>query len=113
MLHACIYKYPFVTCLSLFRYHHRGNYCWEKLCSAEYRELYALGSVHNDLYLIGGQMKHKNRYIITNCVDKYLAENESWRSVSPLPLPLACHAVVTLNNKLYVMGGWTPQVGRG
>ncbi|CAI9621182.1 unnamed protein product, partial [Staurois parvus] len=92
------------------RYHNRGSYCWEKLCSAEYRELYALGSVHSDLYLIGGQMKHKNRYIVTNCVDKYLTENESWRSVSPLPLPLACHAGVTLNNKLYVMGGWTPQI---
>ncbi|XP_018409420.1 PREDICTED: kelch repeat and BTB domain-containing protein 12 [Nanorana parkeri] len=95
--------------VELCRYHNRGSYCWEKLCSAEYRELYALGSVHNDLYLIGGQMKHKKRYVVTNCVDKYLAENESWRSVSPLPLPLACHAVVTLNNKLYVMGGWTPQ----
>ncbi|XP_040214906.1 kelch repeat and BTB domain-containing protein 12 [Rana temporaria] len=96
--------------VELCRYHNRGSYCWEKLCGAEYRELYALGSVHNDLYLIGGQMKHKNRYVVTNCVDKYLAESESWRSVSPLPLPLACHAVVTLNHKLYVMGGWTPQI---
>ncbi|KAM9327128.1 kelch repeat and BTB domain-containing protein 12 [Gastrophryne carolinensis] len=95
--------------IELCRYHNRGSYCWEKLCSAEYRELYALGSVHNDLYLIGGQMKLKNQYVITNSVDKYVTEKESWRSMSPLPIPLACHAVVTLNNKLYVMGGWTPQ----
>ncbi|XP_068107631.1 kelch repeat and BTB domain-containing protein 12 [Hyperolius riggenbachi] len=95
--------------VELCRYHDRGNYCWEKLCSAEYRELYALGSVHNELYLIGGQMKLKNQYMVTNCVDKYVVEKEQWRSVAPLPLPLACHAVVTLNSKLYVMGGWTPQ----
>ncbi|XP_071984049.1 kelch repeat and BTB domain-containing protein 12 [Engystomops pustulosus] len=97
------------TCIEICRYHNRGNYCWEKLCTAEYRELYALGTVQNDLYLIGGQMKLKNQYVITNCVEKYFADKGTWRSVAPLPLPLACHAVVTLNNKLYVMGGWTPQ----
>ncbi|XP_075039729.1 kelch repeat and BTB domain-containing protein 12 [Mixophyes fleayi] len=97
-------------CVEICRYHNRRNYCWEKLCSAEYRELYTMGSVHNDLYLIGGQMKLKNQYVITNCVDKYFVDNDSWRSVSPLPFPLACHVSVTLNNKLYVMGGWTPQM---
>ncbi|XP_069822841.1 kelch repeat and BTB domain-containing protein 12 [Dendropsophus ebraccatus] len=96
--------------IEICRYHNRGNCCWEKLCTAEYRELYALGTVTNDLYLIGGQMKLKNQYIITNCVDKYLADKDTWRSVAPLPIPLASHAVVTLNNKLYVMGGWTLQM---
>ncbi|XP_063797246.1 kelch repeat and BTB domain-containing protein 12 isoform X2 [Pseudophryne corroboree] len=98
--------------VEICRYHNRGNYCWEKVCSAEYRELYALGSVYNDIYLIGGQMKLKNQYVITNCVEKYLADNDSWRSVSPLPFPLACHASVALKNKFYVMGGWTPQTER-
>lgn len=57
-------------------------------------------------------MKVKNQYLITNCVDKYSVERDSWRRMSPLPLQLACHAVVTVNNKLYVIGGWTPQVKR-
>lgn len=55
-------------------------------------------------------MKIKNQYLITNCVDKYSVEQDNWKTVSPLPLQLACHAVVTVNNKLYVIGGWTPQV---
>lgn len=55
-------------------------------------------------------MKIKNQYLITNYVDKYSAERDSWKRVAPLPLQLACHAVVTVNNKLYVIGGWTPQV---
>lgn len=55
-------------------------------------------------------MKIKHQYLITNCVDKYSVERDNWKRVSPLPLPLACHAVVTVNNKLYVIGGWTPQV---
>ncbi|KAG8432335.1 hypothetical protein GDO86_016831 [Hymenochirus boettgeri] len=96
--------------VEICRYHNRGSSCWESLCSAEYRELYALGSVRNNLYLIGGQMKYKNQYVITNCVERFTVDNESWRNVSPLPIPLACHSAVTLNNKLFVMGGWTPQV---
>lgn len=101
-----------VLSLSLLtcRYHDRGNRFWEKLCTAEFRELYALGSIHNDLYVIGGQMKVKNQYLITNCVDKYSVDQDNWKRVSPLPLQLACHAVVSVNNKLYVIGGWTPQV---
>ncbi|XP_069062356.1 kelch repeat and BTB domain-containing protein 12 [Pleurodeles waltl] len=96
--------------VEICRYHQRGHYVWEKLSSAEFRELYALGCVHNDLYLIGGQMKMKNCYLITNCVEKYSREEDKWRGVAPLPIALACHAVVTLNNKLYVMGGWSPQM---
>uniref|UniRef100_A0A8B9X6M3 Kelch repeat and BTB domain containing 12 n=1 Tax=Bos mutus grunniens TaxID=30521 RepID=A0A8B9X6M3_BOSMU len=96
--------------IEIYRYHDRGNQFWEKLCTAEFRELYALGAVHNDLYVIGGQMKVKNQYLITNCVDKYSVERDTWKRVSPLPLQLACHAVATVNNKLYVIGGWTPQM---
>ncbi|XP_053768547.1 kelch repeat and BTB domain-containing protein 12 isoform X3 [Desmodus rotundus] len=96
--------------VEIYRYHDRGNQFWEKLCTAEFRELYALGSVHDDLYVIGGQMKIKNQYLITNCVDKYSVDQDNWKRVSPLPLQLACHAVVTVNNKLYVIGGWTPQM---
>lgn len=99
-----------VLSLLIHRYHDRGNQFWEKLCTTEFRELYALGSVHNDLYVIGGQMKIKHQYLITNCVDKYSVDRDNWKRVSPLPLQLACHAVVTVNSKLYVMGGWTPQV---
>ncbi|XP_043934480.1 kelch repeat and BTB domain-containing protein 12 [Protopterus annectens] len=96
--------------VDLCRYHVRGSQFWEKLCSAEYRECYALSCVQNDLYLLGGQMKIKNQYMITNCVEKYSMELNSWRNVSPLPIPLACHTAVTLNDKIYVTGGWTPQV---
>lgn len=55
-------------------------------------------------------MKVKSQYLVTNCVDKYSVEQDRWRRVSPLPLQLASHAVVTVNNRLYVIGGWTPQV---
>ncbi|XP_052577202.1 kelch repeat and BTB domain-containing protein 12 [Peromyscus californicus insignis] len=96
--------------IEIYRYHDRGNQFWEKLCTAEFRELYALGSIHNDLYVIGGQMKIKNQYLITNCVDKYSIDQDNWKRVCPLPLQLACHAVVTVNKKLYVIGGWTPQM---
>ncbi|KAK2529483.1 Kbtbd12 [Columba guinea] len=80
------------------------------LCTTQLRELYALGTIHNDLYVIGGQMKVKNQYLVTNCVEKYSMEQGTWRSTAPLPVPLACHGVVTVKNKLYVLGGWTPQM---
>ncbi|XP_062441921.1 kelch repeat and BTB domain-containing protein 12 isoform X4 [Rhea pennata] len=96
--------------IEIYRYHRQGNQCWRSLCTTQFRELYALGTIHNDLYVIGGQMKMKNRYLVTNCVEKYSMEQDTWRSIAPLPLPLACHVVVTVKNKLYVMGGWTPQM---
>lgn len=55
-------------------------------------------------------MKIKNQYVVTNCMEKYSMEQGTWRTTAPLPVPLACHAVVTMKNKLYVLGGWTPQV---
>nr|XP_034962351.1 kelch repeat and BTB domain-containing protein 12 isoform X5 [Zootoca vivipara] len=94
----------------VLRYNSRGNHSWQSLCTAEFRELYALGTIHNDLYITGGQMKLKNQYHITNCVGKYSMEQENWRALAPLPVPLACHAAVTVKNRLYVMGGWTPQM---
>uniref|UniRef100_UPI00398F2C72 kelch repeat and BTB domain-containing protein 12 n=1 Tax=Pristiophorus japonicus TaxID=55135 RepID=UPI00398F2C72 len=96
--------------VEIVRYHVRGNQHWEKLCSAPFRELYSAGTSHGDLYLIGGQMKLKGQYVVTNCVDKYTLETAQWGSVAPLPLPLACHAAVTVRNQIYVLGGWTPQM---
>ncbi|XP_048212316.1 kelch repeat and BTB domain-containing protein 12 isoform X3 [Perognathus longimembris pacificus] len=96
--------------VEIYRYHDRGNQFWEKLCTTEFRELYALGSIQNDLYVVGGQMKVKSQYLITNCVDKYSVDRDTWKRVSPLPFPLACHAAVTVKDKLYVIGGWTPQM---
>eukprot|EP00062_Callorhinchus_milii_P006161 gi/632946393/ref/XP_007888536.1/ PREDICTED: kelch repeat and BTB domain-containing protein 12 [Callorhinchus milii] len=96
--------------VEIVRYHIRGNNHWEKLCTAPYRELYGLGTTYGNLYLIGGQMKMKNQYMITNCVDMFMVETSQWRSVAPLPVQLACHAVVTAYNRIYVMGGWTPQM---
>ncbi|KAM4800118.1 kelch repeat and BTB domain-containing protein 12 isoform X2 [Urocitellus parryii] len=98
--------------VEIYRYRDGGSPCWEKLASTEFRELYALGSVHKDLYVVGGQMKVKNQYLVTNCVDRYSVERDTWKRVSPLPLQLACHAVVTVGEQLYVIGGWTPQMDR-
>ncbi|XP_053143859.1 kelch repeat and BTB domain-containing protein 12 isoform X2 [Hemicordylus capensis] len=96
--------------IEIYRFKSRGNHFWQSLCTVQFREQYALGTIHNDLYVIGGQMKLKNQYRITNCVEKYSMEQDNWRTTAPLPVPLACHAVVTVKNRLYIMGGWTPQM---
>lgn len=82
-----------------------------EMCSAPYRNMYALGLLGDALFMIGGQMKVRNHYIITDSVERWsLKRGGSWLSFSPLPLPLACHCVVSLKEHLYVLGGWTPQV---
>uniref|UniRef100_A0A672YGD9 Kelch repeat and BTB domain containing 12 n=1 Tax=Sphaeramia orbicularis TaxID=375764 RepID=A0A672YGD9_9TELE len=83
---------------------------WVGLCSAAYRDMYALGVLGDALYIIGGQMKVRNHYVITDSVERWsLKRGGSWLSFAPLPLPLACHCTVTLKDYLYVLGGWTPQ----
>lgn len=110
-LYECLWHHGDSNIDSSYRYNNRqGNQFWHSVCTAQLRELYALGTIHNDLYIIGGQMKLKNQYHITNCVEKYSMEQDNWRTVAPLSVPLACHAVVTVKNRLFVMGGWTPQV---
>lgn len=62
------------------------------------------------LYLIGGQMKLKNQYLMTNSVARWSIQGGPWRNAAPLPVPLACHSVVQIKKCLYVLGGKTPQV---
>lgn len=96
------------SCTSRYKVEAQGT--WEHLTSADYRDSYALGSLGDALYLLGGQMRLKNQYIITNCVERWPLQGGPWRSAAPLPLPLAFHSVVRVNDRLYVMGGRTPQV---
>uniref|UniRef100_A0A3Q1FA96 Kelch repeat and BTB domain containing 12 n=1 Tax=Acanthochromis polyacanthus TaxID=80966 RepID=A0A3Q1FA96_9TELE len=96
--------------VDLYRYDNSEENSWVVLCSAAYRDMYALGVVGEGLYLIGGQMKVRNHYIITDSVERWsLKRGGSWLSFAPLPLPLACHCAVSLKEHLYVLGGWTPQ----
>uniref|UniRef100_UPI003AAF3804 kelch repeat and BTB domain-containing protein 12 n=1 Tax=Centroberyx gerrardi TaxID=166262 RepID=UPI003AAF3804 len=95
--------------VEIFRYKVEAQGSWERLTSAEYRDSYALGSLGETLYLLGGQMKLKNQYLITNCVERWSLQGGPWRSAAPLPMPLAYHSVVTLKDRLYVIGGRTPQ----
>lgn len=92
------------------RYNVEAQGSWEYLSSAEHRDSYALGSLGETLYLIGGQMKLKNQFLITNCVERWSLQGGPWRSAAPLPLPLAYHSVVRMKERLYVMAGRTPQV---
>ncbi|XP_014843527.1 PREDICTED: kelch repeat and BTB domain-containing protein 12-like isoform X1 [Poecilia mexicana] len=96
--------------LDIYKYSNSEEKIWVKLCSAPYRDMYALGLVGDALYLIGGQMKVRNHYVITDSVDRWsLKRGGSWLSFAPLPLALACHCAVSLKERLYVLGGWTPQ----
>ncbi|XP_038142203.1 kelch repeat and BTB domain-containing protein 12-like isoform X3 [Cyprinodon tularosa] len=96
--------------LDIYKYSNSEEKIWVKLCSAPYRDMYSLGLAEDALYLIGGQMKVHNHYIITDSVDRWsLKRGSSWLSFAPLPLALACHSTVNLKEHLYVLGGWTPQ----
>ncbi|XP_061544505.1 kelch repeat and BTB domain-containing protein 12 isoform X1 [Phycodurus eques] len=95
--------------VELYRYKVEAQGSWERLTSAEYRDSYGLGSLGDTLYLIGGLMKLKNQLLITNCVERWSLQGGPWRSAAPLPVPLAYHSVVRLKDRLYVIGGRTPQ----
>ncbi|XP_077583416.1 kelch repeat and BTB domain-containing protein 12 [Stigmatopora nigra] len=98
--------------VELYRYKVESQGTWEHLTSAEYRDSYGLGTLGETLYLIGGLMKLKNQLLITNSVARWPLRGGPWRSAAPLPIPLAYHNVVTLKDRLYVIGGKTPQSHR-
>ncbi|XP_034023470.1 kelch repeat and BTB domain-containing protein 12-like [Thalassophryne amazonica] len=96
--------------VEICRYKVESQGSWEHLTPAEYRDSYALGSVGDTLYLLGGLMKLKNHYLITNSVERLSLQGGPWRTAAPLPMPLAYHNVIRLNDRLYVIGGRTPQI---
>ncbi|KAJ8259939.1 hypothetical protein GJAV_G00175210, partial [Gymnothorax javanicus] len=95
--------------VDLYRYNESAQGSWKKLSSAEHRDMYALGVVGDTLFLLGGMMKLRKKYFMTNSVERWSMRGGAWRSTTPLPLPLAYHCAVTLNDRLYVLGGRTPQ----
>lgn len=95
--------------VEIYRYKVEAQGSWDHLTSAEYRDSYGLGSLGDTLYLIGGLMKLKNQYLITNCVERWSLQGGPWRSAAPLPMPLAYHSVVRIKERLYVIGGRSPQ----
>ncbi|XP_061113966.1 kelch repeat and BTB domain-containing protein 12-like [Conger conger] len=101
-----------VMSIDFYRYEQSSPGCWVKLCSAQYRDMYALGVLGDTLYLLGGQMKLKKQYSITGCVERRSMQGGPWQSSAPIPIPLACHCTVSLHSSLYVLGGWTPQLAR-
>lgn len=112
ILHICQLSGPHMVLIVIVgcRYKVEAQGSWEHLTSAEYRDSYALGSLGDTLYLLGGEMKLKNEFLITNCVERWSLQGGPWRSAAPLPIPLAFHSAVSINDRLYVMGGRTPQV---
>ncbi|XP_076023240.1 kelch repeat and BTB domain-containing protein 12-like isoform X2 [Genypterus blacodes] len=96
--------------MDFYRYDQSEESRWAGLCSAAYRDMYALALLGDGVYMIGGQMKVRNQYVITDSVERWsMKRGGSWLSFAPLPLSLACHSTVSLKEHLYVLGGWTPQ----
>ncbi|XP_077424530.1 kelch repeat and BTB domain-containing protein 12-like isoform X2 [Vanacampus margaritifer] len=96
--------------VDLHRYNPAEESIWVQLCSAGHRDMFALGLLGDALYMIGGQMKVHHHYVITDSVTRWsIRRGGSWISFAPLPLPLACHSTVSLQERLYVLGGWSPQ----
>ncbi|XP_075851703.1 LOW QUALITY PROTEIN: kelch repeat and BTB domain-containing protein 12 [Microcebus murinus] len=62
------------------------------------------------LYVVGGHMRGKSQRLATSRVDRYSVGRDTWARASPLPIRLACHAAVAVDDRLCVTGGWTPQV---
>ncbi|XP_010874019.2 kelch repeat and BTB domain-containing protein 12 isoform X1 [Esox lucius] len=95
--------------LAIYRYDQSCGR-WEELCWVGYRDMYAMGALGDAIYLLGGQMKVRNHYVITSSVERWsMKRGGSWLSFAPLPLPVACHCTISLRDRLYVLGGWTPQ----
>ncbi|XP_035239148.1 kelch repeat and BTB domain-containing protein 12-like isoform X2 [Anguilla anguilla] len=101
-----------IMSIDFYRYEQSSPGSWVKLCSAAYRDMYALGVLGDTLYLLGGQMKLGKQYCITSCVERRAVEGGPWQSSAPIPIPLACHCAVSVKTCLYVLGGWTPQSDR-
>ncbi|XP_006169875.1 kelch repeat and BTB domain-containing protein 12 isoform X4 [Tupaia chinensis] len=95
--------------LEIYRYHDRGARFWEKLCATEFRELYALGSIHDDLYVVGGQMKvdlpDEEPDRLSNRLFEYDPGRDQWRERAPMKFSRYRFSTAVVSSEVYVLGG--------
>ncbi|XP_048212315.1 kelch repeat and BTB domain-containing protein 12 isoform X2 [Perognathus longimembris pacificus] len=95
--------------VEIYRYHDRGNQFWEKLCTTEFRELYALGSIQNDLYVVGGQMKmdlpEEEPDILSNKLLRYDPSQDQWQELAPMQYSKYRFSAAVASGEIYVLGG--------
>jgi len=62
-------------------------------------------SLNGEIFVIGGATGKTNSTFTTNLVLKYSPSTNAWTTATTLPTALHSVGVVTLNNKIYVIGG--------
>ncbi|PQE07124.1 kelch repeat-containing protein [Rutstroemia sp. NJR-2017a BVV2] len=77
------------------------------------RQEHTTVAIASSIYIIGGVIPFLNNetFPTVTLVQRYSIPTQTWRTVASLPLPLNHANAVVLNNKIYVLGGLTPQNG--
>jgi N-acetylneuraminic acid mutarotase len=86
-----------------------ANRTWTKKANMpEGLSMHKAVSLDGYLYVVGGQKKLNDpdsSIELSQSVYKYDPISNSWSTVAPLPIPRVNHGLVTLNGKIYVIGG--------
>lgn len=71
------------------------------------RRFACAAELDSNIYYIGGQIFNsiKEYYISTNSVEKFDIRTGKWSTCAPLPEKVSLASAVTLNGKIYVLGG--------
>jgi len=62
-------------------------------------------SLNGCLYVVGGYKTVGSNNQVSQSVYKYDPTSNSWSTVAPLPVPRVNHGLVTVNGKIYAIGG--------
>ena len=82
---------------------------YETLDQMEFgRALFSAQKYNGNIYVIGGAKRVFGNTTLINTIEAYDPNNDSWTTISELPTSRFTHIAKIINQKLYVIGGATP-----
>lgn len=69
------------------------------------RAFHAMAACGNKIYIIGGSTGSKKEFRDTASVDMFDVQTNKWESKTPIPSALTTSCAVSVDNKIYIVGG--------
>lgn len=91
---------------------------WEKLPFHRPLQGFGMAAHDGEIYLAGGSQAtnepgKRSNLTSTDEVSVFDPVRKTWRTLTPLPEPRSSHELLAHRGKLYVIGGWNMEDGRG
>ena len=104
------HTYPPESFTDLFSVYDIESDSWKELAPTPFKAHgYQIAAYGNYIYAFGGfaySSEHKPKWKSLDQISRYDIKNNQWKMIGKLHFPRSSNASVTINEKVYLIGGW-------